>query len=42
MTVDRLRQQMPSEEFVYWNMYYARLAQRRELEAMKAKTGGRR
>ncbi len=33
MTVDRLRAEMPNEEFLYWSMYYARKAQREELAA---------
>lgn len=37
MTVARLRAEMPALEFVGWSMYYARKAQREELEALKAK-----
>lgn len=31
---------MPNGEFVLWSMYYARKAQREELETLKAKGGG--
>lgn len=31
MTVARLRAEMPNAEFVRWQMYYGRLAQRREI-----------
>ncbi len=37
MTVARLRQEMPQAEFVQWHAYYARKAQREELEAAKVK-----
>ena len=37
MTVARLRDEMGSDEFVRWGIYYARIAQREELAA---KTGG--
>lgn len=37
MTVDRLRQEMPADEFMRWGMFYARKAQREQLEALKAK-----
>lgn len=33
MTVARLRAEMGHGEFVHWNMYYARIAQQRQLEA---------
>lgn len=36
-TVAEMRE-MSNEEFVYWGMYYARIAQREELEALKAKS----
>jgi len=36
MTVATLRQ-MPAAEFLGWQMYYARKAQRDELEMLKAK-----
>lgn len=42
MTVARLRAEMPNGEFVGWQMYYARKAQREELEALKAKGGASR
>lgn len=31
MTVTRLRQEMPAEEFMRWGIYNARKAQRQEL-----------
>lgn len=37
MTVARLRADMDNGEFVRWHMYYARKAQREELERLKAK-----
>lgn len=37
MTVARLREELPSEEFVSWGVYYARKAQREEMEAAKAR-----
>jgi len=37
MTVARLRVEMSSAEFLRWQMYYARKAQREELEMLKAK-----
>lgn len=39
MTVSRLRHEMSNDEFVAWQMYYARLAQREELERLKAGGG---
>jgi hypothetical protein len=36
MTVARLRVEMSNDEYVYWAMYYARQAQRIELERLKA------
>lgn len=36
MTVARLRLEMPAEEFTRWEVYYARIAQRAELERLKA------
>lgn len=33
MTVQRMRREMPAAEFVRWTVYYARKAQRQELEA---------
>jgi hypothetical protein len=35
MTVGRLREQMSSDEFMRWGVYYARIAQRDELERLK-------
>lgn len=35
MTVGQLRQQMGNAEYVRWGVYYARKAQRQELEAKK-------
>ena len=32
-----LRERMPADEFVRWGVYYARKAQREELELKKAK-----
>lgn len=40
MTRDRLRTEMSNEEFLHWSVYYARKAQREELETLKAKGGG--
>lgn len=31
MTVDRLRTEMPADEYTRWGIYYARKAQREEL-----------
>lgn len=39
MTVARLHEEMSHEEFVRWNVYYARKAQLEELAAQKAKGG---
>lgn len=36
MTVDRLRSEMSSDEFTRWGVFYARKAQREELERLKA------
>jgi len=36
MTVGQLREQMSNAEFVQWGVYYARIAQREELERLKA------
>lgn len=35
MTVGRLRSEMSSEEFLTWNVYYARQSQQAELEQLK-------
>ncbi len=35
----RLRQEMGNDEFVRWGVYYARKAQRQELERLKAGGG---
>lgn len=35
MTVDRLRQEMSNDEFVRWSTYYARKAQREELQHLR-------
>lgn len=41
MTVDRLRQQMPADEFCRWGVYFGRKAQREEMATRKAhKRGG--
>lgn len=37
MTVGRLRAEMSGDEFTRWTVYYARKAQREELETLKAK-----
>lgn len=37
MTVARLRTELSSQEFVQWGVFYARKAQREELERLKAK-----
>lgn len=37
MTVADLRERMSGDEFLRWQVYYARKAQREELEALKAK-----
>lgn len=36
MTVDRLRREMSNDEFLRWGIFYARKAQREELERLKA------
>lgn len=36
MTVSELRERMSNAEFVAWGAYHARLAQRRELDAMRS------
>ncbi|XTZ16417.1 hypothetical protein ACQSSU_03165 [Micromonospora echinospora] len=40
MTVAALRAEMTNDEFLRWSIYYARKAQRAELEMLKAKGGG--
>lgn len=35
MTVGELRERMGSDEFVRWSVYYARKAQREELERLR-------
>ena len=35
MTVGRLREEMSNHEFVAWTVFYARRAQREELEQLK-------
>ena len=35
MTVAQMRQQVSSEEFLHWYIYYARKSQREELEVLK-------
>lgn len=37
MTVGEMRERMGQQEFVYWRTYYARMAQREELERLKAR-----
>ena len=36
MTVAEMRQRMGNDEFVHWQVFYARKAQREELEMLKA------
>jgi len=40
MLVTDLRSRMPNTEYVGWRMYFARKAQREELEMLKAKASG--
>lgn len=40
MTVASLRTEMSNEEFVRWSVYYARIAQRRQLARLKGGNGG--
>lgn len=35
MTVGTLRSRMSNDEYVHWSVYYARIAQREELERLK-------
>jgi hypothetical protein len=37
MTVARLRAEISNDEYMRWGAYYARKAQRQELERLKAK-----
>lgn len=37
MTVGRMRAEMSSEEYTRWTVYYARKAQRYEMEQLTAK-----
>lgn len=37
MTVARLRAEVPQVEYVRWSVYYGRIHQRAELDALKAK-----
>lgn len=39
MTVARMRTEMSSGEFLHWSSFYARRAQREELEMKRAKGG---
>lgn len=39
MTVAQLHAEVSSEEWLHWNMYYARIRQQRELERLKAGGG---
>jgi len=36
MTVGTLRDTMSNDEFIWWETYHARIAQREELERLKA------
>ena len=40
MTVARMRAEMPNDEYVHWCIYFARKAQRRQLQELM--TQGRR
>lgn len=40
MTVTQLREQMSSDEYQRWGVYYARIAQRLELERLKQQQQG--
>ena len=40
MTVGRLRDEMSNDEFMHWGVYYARIAQREQLERLKGGGGG--
>lgn len=42
MTVARLRLEMSNSEFVYWQAYYARKAQREQLARLSARSPARR
>jgi hypothetical protein len=42
MPVWLLRQTLPNDEYVAWSVYYSRIAQREELERLKADAGMRR
>ena len=37
MTVARMRLEMPNSEYVYWQAYFARKAQREQLARLSAK-----
>jgi predicted membrane-bound spermidine synthase len=37
MTVAALRAEMTNDEFLHWSVYYARKAQREELEMLKSR-----
>ncbi|MFI6763854.1 hypothetical protein ACIBF5_32500 [Micromonospora sp. NPDC050417] len=37
MTVARLRAEMSADEWLTWQMYYARKAQRAELESLRSR-----
>lgn len=41
MTVARLQTEMSADEYLRWGVYYARKAQREELELAKVKGGSR-
>ncbi|MDG4762427.1 hypothetical protein [Micromonospora sp. WMMD710] len=36
MTVARMRAEMSNDEYVHWSIYYARKAQRRQLQELMA------
>ncbi|MGA5306518.1 hypothetical protein [Micromonospora taraxaci] len=36
MTVARMRAEMPNDEYVQWSIFYARRAQRRQLQELMA------
>lgn len=40
MTVTRMRQEMPADEYMHWGVYFGRLAQRAELARLRADARG--
>jgi hypothetical protein len=41
MTVARLREELSNDEYVHWSIYYARKAQRAQLQSLMAQGSGR-